>query len=404
MIKIKFYLSYVLTFVLLLTFFSGKCQNPLRYLGSEHSSIGIFIQDLKTGKIVADYNGTVAHTPASVLKALTCATALEKLGPDFQFKTEFILQGCNPAEGDANMTIIAGADPTLGSREFIESRHVLDSLCTRLTDLGITYIHGDIEINSNILPEGGGVVPQWEVEDISQSYGVGLYPINWMDNYFEEKMIIPSPPDFFKEQLLETLAMSQIEVAGEKNSMQESPNDTIPIYTHFSAPLKEILRSMMVRSDNLMAEGVFRALGPNMTSDSVIGIEKEHWLKQGIDLKYSRILDGNGLARGNSLSPRQIGSILKHMAKSEYAKEYVSLFPKCGIEGTVKNFLRNTRLASKMVLKSGTMTGVHCYAGYRIDIHTGLPTHTVVIMVNNFYCTRYQLRKAIENYLLQILP
>ena len=49
------------------------------------------------------------------------------------------------------------------------------------------------------------------------------------------------------------------------------------------------------------------------------------------------------------------------------------------------------------------MNGVQCFAGYRLDANSR-PTHAVVILVNGFYCSRTQLRTAIENYLERIFP
>ena len=355
--------------------------------------------------MLARYECDKALIPASILKTVTCATALEKLGPDFRFNTAFKIIGDNPQSGEGDLVVFAGADPTTGSREFKESIHLPDSIVAALSEQGISFIKGDIRINGDILPEGGGVLGEWEVEDISESYGVGLYPFNWLDNYFESDYVIPSPPEYFVEQLLETMAAADFGVEENDYDAQETLQpDTLTVYEHTSSTLKEIMHSLMVRSDNLMAEGVFRALAPYAVRDSAISIVKNYWNGKGIHMDNMRLIDGSGLARGNTISAYTIGKILTRMAKSPHAKDYVSLFPKAGREGTVKRFLAKTRLEGRMAIKSGTMKGVHCYAGYLLKGNALQPTHTVVIMVNNFYCVRSQLRKAIENYLLNTLP
>ena len=63
--------------------------------------------------------------------------------------------------------------------------------------------------------------------------------------------------------------------------------------------------------------------------------------------------------------------------------------------------LADTRLKGALALKSGSMSGVLCYAGYKIDT-SGNPTHVVVIMVNGFTCKVAEVRKAIASYLLTI--
>lgn len=377
-------------------------QSPIRFKGSNASTVGIYIEEIATGKKTT-FESNRTMTPASILKSLTCATALRTLGPDYRFKTDFYLISDSTSTGRFNLVVRASADPTMGSREFKDSEHLPDSIATALAKLGVRCIEGDIVIDGSVLPNGGGIVPQWEVEDVTESYGVGLYPINWLDNYFESDYIIPSPQDYFKEILTQSLAMNDIEVKGDvvQWAADSVPADSIHVYTNYSAPLKDIMHSLMVRSDNLMAEGTLRALAPSATRDSAITFLKDYWLKNGVDLSLTRLLDGNGLSRGNSISAGQMGHLLTVMAKSKYAREFVGLFPRAGREGTVKSFMRGSKLEGRLAVKSGSMSGVQCYAGYLLD-KKGQPTHTIVVMVNNFYCTRNQLRRAIENYLLSL--
>jgi D-alanyl-D-alanine carboxypeptidase/D-alanyl-D-alanine-endopeptidase (penicillin-binding protein 4) len=158
----------------------------------------------------------------------------------------------------------------------------------------------------------------------------------------------------------------------------------------------------MERSDNMFAEGVLRALAPRKSRSAAINAELTLWRNRGLETDYVTVKDGSGLARVNRVSPQFLGDVLAWMAKSKMSKDYVSLFPIAGKTGTVKSFLLNTRLSGKMVLKTGSMNGVQCYAGYKID-DLGRPTHVVVIMVNSFYGTRADLRTAITNLLLKKL-
>lgn len=397
-------LSYIFLIFCIIADCAAQC--PIRFTGNNHAQVGIYIEEIATGKKLADYNSETSMTPASILKCVTCATALNILGPDFRFATEFFLVGPSPREGVAEMIVKASADPTTGSREFPATSHLPDSISFALKNIGINYIGGGIRIDGAILPDSGGIVPQWEVEDISHSYGVGLYPVNWYDNYFQEDLIIPDPPHYFRQLMMENFNTNEIDIDEKYVAADSIPgtNDTLFVYRHFSPSAKQIMRSLMVRSDNLMAEGILRAIRPYEHRDSAIWTMRNHWINKGIDLEFSRILDGNGLARGNSISARQIGKILTSMTKSGYCDVYLQLFPLAGKQGTVARFLKGTRLEERLLLKSGTMSGVHCYAGYLLNKKGGKPTHTVVIMVNNFYCNRNKIRKAIESYLLNKLP
>ena len=81
--------------------------------------------------------------------------------------------------------------------------------------------------------------------------------------------------------------------------------------------------------------------------------------------------------------------------------EYVSFFPLAGQEGTLKKFLSGTRLDSYVALKTGSMNGIQCYAGYKLDDDFA-PTHVVVVMVNDFSCSRQHLRQEVERMLLDV--
>ncbi len=390
---------------------------PITFPGREAASVGIYIENLATGEVVADHNSAVALTPASILKSLTAATALLTLGKDFQYKTDFIVTGTDPESGTGDLIIIGSGDPSMGGRDFDASGTIPDIIANRLTELGIDRIQGEVKIDGSVLPDGGGVVPGWEVEDITESYGAGLFPVNWMDNYFASDYIIASPGDFFVDEVIAACGRKSIGVeetyqsetspfAEPDTTLQagaETEPDTLLIYSHQSEPLEKIMKVMMEKSVNLIAEGCLRATAPHAPADTALAREKALWKGRGVNLDRSRILDGSGLARGNAISPKQIADVLKYMANSEEGATYAALFPKAGKEGTVKRFLVGSPLAGRLAVKSGSMGGVQSYAGYLLN-GAGKPTHTVVVMVNNFFCTRAQLRKAIERYLIETLP
>ena len=56
-------------------------------------------------------------------------------------------------------------------------------------------------------------------------------------------------------------------------------------------------------------------------------------------------------------------------------------------------------LAPTLHLKSGSMTGVQCYAGY----YTGKRSSAVVVMVNHFSGTRASVQKEIADMLTRVL-
>lgn len=425
---------------------SGLCaQTSLGVDGEESTSIGIYIKDLNSGRVLAERNSQMALTPASVMKVITSASVLSLQGSERCFETDVTLRGSAGGQGrwTGDLVVHAVADPTLESENFRSRRGFCDSIVAHLRGLGITGISGTIVVESNL--KDAGPIAQWEIEDVAWPYGAGLYGMNWRDNtvtvypntgrikpeapgltmevvrsntgndlvrgvYSDHLMVFsrnrredwavrttaPDPSAVFCAELRGKLSDAGIDIGSEAASSGDAPE--MALYTHRSAPFGDILHSLMVRSDNLFAEGMLRTLAPAGRRKDAISREKELWATRGISTRYTIINDGSGLTRANRLSARFIGDVLEWMATSPQAETYAGLFPRAGREGTMRGMLDKSPLKGRVALKTGSVSAVQCYAGYKLD-NNGRPTHVIVIMVNGFFCRRAQIRKGVERLL-----
>lgn len=429
--------------------FMAFAESIIDIEGADATTIGIYIKDLASGEVIVDHNSSLAMTPASVTKALTTATALATLGPDFSFTTTVELDGKRSAtrgRWDGNLIINASGDPTVGSTEFKMTEGFTDSIVSGLRRLGITNIAGNIIIRESL--SDAGPCPTWEVEDIAWPYGAGLFGFNYrgntvrlypnrgnsvpssdlkatvlkspvdrtdvlrgvgsnnvtvwtVDKNRQNKawnlvVTVPDPAEVYGGLLMSRLKDAGINVAGRKYAESDTRTS---VYVNRSPSLKVICRNLMKRSDNLFAEGMLRALKPGETRAKCIKYEKEFWGEQGISTRFTIINDGSGLTRANRLSPRFLADMLEWMARSPMAEDYIGFFPVSGVDGTLKSFLSKTRLKGHLAMKTGSVSSVQTYAGYKLDAESR-PTHVVVIMVNGFFCSRSDLRKALEAFLL----
>ncbi|MGH9839525.1 MAG: D-alanyl-D-alanine carboxypeptidase, partial [Blastocatellia bacterium] len=76
--------------------------------------LGVYIESLETGESVAAYNEDTAFNPASVVKLATTLAALERLGPNQIFHTDFLATGeTDRATGDlsGDLILFSGRDP-----------------------------------------------------------------------------------------------------------------------------------------------------------------------------------------------------------------------------------------------------------------------------------------------------
>lgn len=425
-------------------------QNPLNLNDNNSSSIGIYIAEIKSGEVVYEFDSKRVLTPASITKAYTSATALNLLPHDFKFSTDIKITG-EIIDGIlmGDLIISANGDPTLESRHFPEYTGICDSIVKYIKQLDICSIDGRCIFEYANQSNDFGANPRWQIDDVAWAYGTGYYPFNFRDNIFkltakdmttkpcvtdlsvidittsgeendiemlrgfdsytlyltgtakdlsryEVNCAVPYPEDIFCAELTDSLSKNGISVCG---NHIDFPSDTITIYSHYSPPLNDILRSLMIRSDNMFAESILRAFAPNGQRQQALSVQNELWEEKGLHCDYTTIYDGSGLSRGNKFSAEFIGQVLIKMTNESQFGDYLSLFPRVGIDGTVKNFMSRTRLKGLLALKTGSMSGVQCYAGYKLD-RNGNATHVVVIMVNNFFCKRAVLRDAISRFLL----
>ena len=102
--------------------------------------------DVASGELIESVNDEVRLPPASVMKALTAAYALDRLGPDHRFETRLIATG--PIEGDevkGDIVLVGGGDPTLETRD-------LDRLAEALAGAGARRIAGRLLVWEGALP------------------------------------------------------------------------------------------------------------------------------------------------------------------------------------------------------------------------------------------------------------
>ena len=89
------------------------------------------------GQVLASHNQQLAFNPASVMKLVTTAAALDLLGPDYRWITRVYVQGNLAGDVlDGDVVIQAGGDPRLAHED-------LARLLRRLRSLGVREIHGD---------------------------------------------------------------------------------------------------------------------------------------------------------------------------------------------------------------------------------------------------------------------
>lgn len=147
-----------------------------------NANISLLVCDPNTNQTISEISPNHSMIPASTMKLITTATALELLGPDFRFETKLQIVDEIDENGvlNGNLYIYGGGDPTLGSG-FIGNRDFLKQWLAAVKKAGIKSINGSIVADASLFDDEG-INPQWSWEDIGNYYAAGVYGISYMDN------------------------------------------------------------------------------------------------------------------------------------------------------------------------------------------------------------------------------
>jgi D-alanyl-D-alanine carboxypeptidase/D-alanyl-D-alanine-endopeptidase (penicillin-binding protein 4) len=181
--------------ILILTNFTASAQTQLQTVqkkiaglsavtGFTTASMGIAVKDINSGEIICYNAPNQGLAPASVLKVITTATALEMLGADFCFKTTLTASGTlrnDTLFGD--LQVIGEGDPTFGSAYFPENKPFMEDWVSALEQKHIKVITGKLEMDGSAY-ESQTIPNTWIWEDIGNYYGAGVSAINVFDNQY----------------------------------------------------------------------------------------------------------------------------------------------------------------------------------------------------------------------------
>lgn len=412
---------------------------------------GISVQTVASATTLYDRDGERYFIPASTLKLLTTAAALQKLGPDYRIRTSVY------GDGNGSIYIVGRGDPSFSVTQ-------LRDLAKQLKAKGITQINRLIADDSYF--RGSAVNPTWEWEDVQAGHGA---PVNslilnrnamdlmlWPQNVGEPLRVTWVNPeegngwqvennsttvapdgrefveigrDFFRpivrvggqlragaepepvyvaifrpaENFLrrfgEVLQAEGISVLQSSISVSPPSSELTELAAVDSPPLAELIEELNQESDNVYAEALLKTLGARRQSSDALeaGLKEiEMALRElGVGSEGYDLSDGSGLSRHNWVSPKALVETLRGMANSPLATVYQSSLPSAAVSGTLRRRFTNSSAREIVLAKTGTLTGVSAWAGYVFA-----PNFNEVlvfsIMVNQSDLSSGSLRRAID--------
>jgi serine-type D-Ala-D-Ala carboxypeptidase/endopeptidase (penicillin-binding protein 4) len=148
-----------------------------------------------------------------------------------------------------------------------------------------------------------------------------------------------------------------------------APEGERPLLSWESQPLADAVRVTNKWSNNLMARTILLTLGaerfgvPGSTTKGERAIKT--WLsKKSLEFPELVVENGAGLSRQERISAKSLGDLLVDAGDSPVMSELMSSLPIAGADGTMKKRLKNSEVAGRAHIKTGTLDGVKTIAGY----------------------------------------
>jgi len=155
----------------------------------KNASSSITVRKASTGEVVYQYNANKGITPASSLKILTAAAALETLGENYRFSTEVLTNG-QVAKGTlyGNLYLRGQGDPTLLKKDF-------DNFASTLSKSGVKRISGHL-IGDDTYFDTERLSPGISKEDESYYYAAQISALTVSPNadYDAGSVIVEAKP------------------------------------------------------------------------------------------------------------------------------------------------------------------------------------------------------------------
>ena len=172
-------------------------QTSERYLSSIYlkgSSWSVMAVDLESGRIIFNRDSDRMLIPASNMKLLSTACALETLGPDYRIPTQVGYRGEIDSSGvlHGDLEIIGFGDPTISTRYtgvYTDAREMepqdrftawVDSISSR----GIRQIDGNL-VGYDNLPISRTLGADWAWNDLKYWYAAEISPFIYTDGCLE---------------------------------------------------------------------------------------------------------------------------------------------------------------------------------------------------------------------------
>lgn len=311
----------------------------------DYTQMGIMVWDLTDDKSLFSMNSRQLLRPASTMKLVTAITALDYLGPSYQFTTSLYYKGeINNHRLDGDIYCVGGMDPAFSFDD-------MDVFARSIKEMGIDTICGNLVADASLKD--------------TLKWGEGWC---WDDKNPTLTPLLVDRKDAFMSVFINTLTNYGI-VMTDVNIRKGILDEDAKLICNCKRSIDQILLRMMKDSDNLYAESMYYQIAArsDQQGKALYAQRQQRAVMERAGLKSSvyRLADGSGLSLYNYLSAECLLRLLRYayLHKPIYNHLQPSL-PVAGEDGTLKKRMMDTYAEGNVQAKTGTLTGIISLAGY----------------------------------------
>ena len=378
--------------------------------------VGFAVADAATGEMLEVVAPLFPLPPASVAKAVTCAYALDRLGPAYRFRTQLVSDGVL-ADGrlDGDLWLVGSGDP-------IFDTDALAGMASELVDLGIREVTGAFRVATGAMPEIWQIDPaqlphvgynpaisalnlnfnrvhfEWERqgEDYTISMDarsanlrpavqvarmqiaertVPVYTYTDAENHDAwtvargalgnagSRWLPVRRPAAYMAEVFQTLVANRGLRLPVPSYASVAPSTALVLVEHVSDPLQDILRGMMRWSTNLTAEvvGLMATQAGGITPDGLpeSGEAMGAWMRDRLGARNAHFVDHSGLGVDSRIRPQDMTRALIAAGPDSALRDLMKNIP---MRDDAGNVLENHPI--DVVAKTGTLNFVSTLSGF----------------------------------------
>ena len=342
---------------------------------------GVVVVDPGSQQVLFDKQSARPLIPASTVKILTAAAALEALGPQNRLVTRTARQG------DV-VYLIGGGDATLPRSLDTDTLPEGPASLRRLardtaTALG-TRNRVDVVYDDSLFT-GPGLGPGWPkgFPAAGVAAPVSALMIDQGRRSSSARSRVADPARKAAQAFATLLEKRDVQVG--RISQGSAPSTAEEVARVESATVTQIVQRMLTDSDNDVAESLGHLVGATVLDDGSFagGAQATTQIlsEAGIDVTGMRLVDASGLSGRNRLAPATTADVLVDVVRGDRWAPIVQGLAVAGVTGTLADrFATKQASAGRGVVraKTGTLTGVGSLAGTVVD-REGRPLVFVVV-------------------------